>query len=1297
MSSSADGPAGKSEQTEESAPVYGRISAAIDTIYWRYDPKDFVGREWLLQKIAQFRDAADGRHLIIVGNPGAGKSALLAYLAETWNCPRHFVRADNKTGIAGLDAKGFLISVGAQLYQKYGSRIFPQSNVGTTRVTAALTRDKAEVIGRLIDELHTLPFLPVPEHDVDVRAGITTSQARVIGERINRLVADVVMLDVTALLQATLLNPLRALHELYANERVLLLVDALDESFQHSNTPITEAIPAASDADFPPNLRILMTSRRGSFLTRFRSQDVLFLDDKDAGYHEKNMQDARQYLEREAARRPLKDALQAWPTVDRRAFLAELEAKSDGNFLYLYYVCTVAAKTLTSDPRSGHALQVPKDLDEVYKFFALERIRGGQRESLTLTLSEPPSDNLVAECRALEGVDQVTVTGDQMLILTESVDALQGRVFRAVYRAGLDVSNSTSQRKIEIGLWESTYLPVLGILGVMYEPITRRQLSEFAGVSPAIVDTICWQMEQFLEVTSDEEPRSQLYHRDFADYLVDPARNIDFRLDGPTHHLRIAHYFKNGAAYWRDVDWGTVHDDYAFRHLAAHLIGAGGTAELRELLLGFGWLKAKLEAAGVTPILDDYAAAPSDPSCDLVRDAVRTSAHVLAFDARQLAGQLLGRLLSEDDEEIRQLVARATRSQEGPWLRPLRATLRPPRGPLKRTLADHSPWIRALAMCPDGRTLAAAHGKILKFWNIETGRELRTPDQAGTEVGESLAIDAEGRRLVSTWSGGLTIWDVESRSAVAAIPGHRVGDVTVSPNGRYAVTESGEGFEMWDLDRGQRVHSLPQTPRGNMAVVLPDGQRVFTAAWTDRLAVWDLTSGKQLRRLGRKLGLIHTMAVSPDGRRAVSSSSGIGSDAMWLDVWDLERERHVGRIRYAEQTHRAVIGSLALLHDGKRFVTGTRSGLLQVWSIDSLKLMWTVDAHLDQIDCITATFDDHLVTASFDGRSSVLQVWDVSRQEDVPAQDSNRHEESVSQIVQFADGESVMTVSASSARLWDVATGLPRAGFTPPAGSAYSVALVPPGDRLLSVGPNRTLKLWDLASGSELKAWHGDYGRSFGGVIVSSDGRWAVHNVFVDGGQEGYFFGAYVWDLDSGKVVRSQWDNADVAYAGSLVMLPDDSRVLTASSRAARITEWRLRDGEVIGFLSPASPPRDGFGLIYGRGDGFVGMQIAAGGQRVVAASGDGCLRIWDLASRAEIASWFGLGRITALGLFTDGRHAVVGGWENWVRIVDLEEQRVVCTFTAESTISACAASLDGNTIIAGEETGAVHVLKFER
>jgi len=111
----------------------------------------------------------------------------------------------------------------------------------------------------------------------------------------------------------------------------------------------------------------------------------------------------------------------------------------------------------------------------------------------------------------------------------------------------------------------------------------------------------------------------------------------------------------------------------------------------------------------------------------LVQGAIRLSAHVLAEDGTQLAGQLTGRLLSFDGPDVQALLAQARGWKAFPWLRPLAPSLTPPGGALLRTLTGHTAGVRAVAVTPDGRrAVSASDDQTLKVWDLESGAVIAT-------------------------------------------------------------------------------------------------------------------------------------------------------------------------------------------------------------------------------------------------------------------------------------------------------------------------------------------------------------------------------------------------------------------------------------------------------------------------------------------------------------------------------------------------------------------------------------------
>ena len=105
----------------------------------------------------------------------------------------------------------------------------------------------------------------------------------------------------------------------------------------------------------------------------------------------------------------------------------------------------------------------------------------------------------------------------------------------------------------------------------------------------------------------------------------------------------------------------------------------------------------------------------------------------------------------------------------------------------------------------------------------------------------------------------------------------------------------------------------------------------MVAGWSrlpedNTLKVWDLKSGRKLCTLTGHSDIVLRVAVTPDGRRAVSASQD-----RTLKVWDLES----GRELYTLTGHYDWINGMAVTPDGRRVVSASKDNTLKVWDLES--------------------------------------------------------------------------------------------------------------------------------------------------------------------------------------------------------------------------------------------------------------------------------------------------------------------------------------------------------------------------
>ena len=109
---------------------------------------------------------------------------------------------------------------------------------------------------------------------------------------------------------------------------------------------------------------------------------------------------------------------------------------------------------------------------------------------------------------------------------------------------------------------------------------------------------------------------------------------------------------------------------HLLRHQPSYFAKGREVQRLVAWLTDFGFLQQKLEAVGINPLIDDYDLAlplvseTEQQTLSLIQGALRLSAHILDQDKTQLAGQMLGRLLSFSQPEIVALLEQVKQAQK---------------------------------------------------------------------------------------------------------------------------------------------------------------------------------------------------------------------------------------------------------------------------------------------------------------------------------------------------------------------------------------------------------------------------------------------------------------------------------------------------------------------------------------------------------------------------------------------------------------------------------------------------------
>jgi WD40 repeat protein len=326
------------------------------------------------------------------------------------------------------------------------------------------------------------------------------------------------------------------------------------------------------------------------------------------------------------------------------------------------------------------------------------------------------------------------------------------------------------------------------------------------------------------------------------------------------------------------------------------------------------------------------------------------------------------------------------------------------------------------------------------------------------------------------------------------------------------------------------------------------------------------------------------------------------------------------------------------------------------------------------------------------------------------------HAQLVTACAVTPDGRRMVSASGDrTLKVWELASGRVLSTFEGHLGGVTACAVAPDGRRVVSASGDHTLRVWDLDTGRVLATCIGHTERVTA-CAVTPDGR-QVASASADRTLA-------IWDLGSGSVVTTFEGHTDRVTA--CVVTPDGRRLISASwdqtlkiwdldRRQAVITLLGHTDQVTACAVTPdgrrvisASKDKtlrlwdlDGGHLLAtfeGHLDRVTACAVTSDGRRVVSASNDQTLKVWDLGSGRLLSTYEGHAWwVTACAVTPDGRRVVSGSWDQTLKIWDLDGDGVLAPFEGHSEeVTACAVTSDGASVVSASRDGTLKVWSID-
>ena len=150
----------------------------------------------------------------------------------------------------------------------------------------------------------------------------------------------------------------------------------------------------------------------------------------------------------------------------------------------------------------------------------------------------------------------------------------------------------------------------------------------------------------------------------------------------------------------------------------------------------------------------------------------------------------------------------------------------------------------------------------------------------------------------------------------------------------------------------------------------PDGRTILTGT-NDGLRRWDLMTGEELGRVPLPLHGVRVLAVRPEDGLLAACGNGPN-----IVLFDLKAGRVRAVLTDTSGWAGATMKSLAFSPDGRQLLSAGTGRVVQLWDIESSKLVRELRGHTDDIFAAIFHPDGQRIVSA--GRDRMIRVWDAA-------------------------------------------------------------------------------------------------------------------------------------------------------------------------------------------------------------------------------------------------------------------------------------------------------------------------------
>ena len=457
--------------------------------------------------------------------------------------------------------------------------------------------------------------------------------------------------------------------------------------------------------------------------------------------------------------------------------------------------------------------------------------------------------------------------------------------------------------------------------------------------------------------------------------------------------------------------------------------------------------------------------------------------------------------------------------------------------------------IQCLFSRDEKKIISTGNDHSLIVWDIETGKQIYEHTEDYLPI-QTLSISRDNKFMLT---GGadqfLTLWDFEMGEKIHQVKTSQkvIKSCKFSPDGKHVVYAGDSDLVICNIGNLQVISTLASHSKQIKDFSFsPDGNLLLSASQDNSLRLWQIKVNDHANNDGKKIAITKSL-FHGTGKNIIT-----GGENGDLIVWDVAN----GEIKETHSAHKKCVSDINLDISGKLLCSTDWENILKLWNMNDFQNLLTLQIDGGMIKrCLPLITKNVIVSASCDYH---IRLLDIKTGRILGEFEGDEFCCSLDETKLAITASGIL--SKHELTLVDIDTKKVITDFSGHGSPITDFKFTHKGDKLVSSSKDQTVRVWNCSRMANLLTFnhHGDDVIS---IDISPDDQRILSL-----GSDGHLF---LWQLTDGEI------NLDIEtkirITGECKFSPDAS-LIVAGGDSQWLKVWQVKDSKQLAAIPTYSP-----------------------------------------------------------------------------------------------------------------------------